>query len=89
MLIPRFSSKFKKDYKRMSRSGNDIKLLDVVLHMLINEITLPETYRDHGLQGKLAVYRECHIQSDWLLMYKIQNDEITFARTGTHADLFN
>jgi mRNA interferase YafQ len=46
-------------------------------------------HRDHGLAGNWKGRRECHIESDWLLIYKLEGNEIVFERTGSHADLFN
>ena len=53
--------------------------------------TLPEEYNDHQLTGNLKDYRECHIQPDWLLMYRIEKNilVLTLQRTGTHSDLFD
>ncbi len=50
--------------------------------------SLAEKYKDHGLKGEFVDYRECHIETDWLLIYKLTRSEIYFVRTGTHADLF-
>lgn len=64
--------------------------LKEVMEALVEEKTLPVRNRDHKLTGSFKGYRECHIESDWLLIYKIQAPEIYFIsiRTGTHADLF-
>jgi mRNA interferase YafQ len=50
--------------------------------------TLPEKFRDHKLQGNFAGCRKCHIEPDWLLIYRIVKNEVIFERTGTHSDLF-
>lgn len=64
--------------------------LKAVMHVLVEGKALPARHRDHSLIGKYADRRECHIEPDWLLIYKIQQDTrcIIFERTGTHADLF-
>jgi mRNA interferase YafQ len=49
---------------------------------------LPEARRDHPLKGEWKGWRECHIQPDWLLIYRTTETEVLLARTGTHADLF-
>jgi len=59
-----------------------------VIKKLINEEALDEKYRDHKLSGSYANHRECHIEPDWLLIYRIVDNEIHFVRTGTHSDLF-
>lgn len=84
------TSQFKRDYKLAIKRGLDIKLLDDVITMLSMGETLPPKNRDHPLGGNWAGHRECHIQADWLLAYRIENDVLvlTLARTGSHSDLF-
>ena len=84
------TGKFKKSLKLAKKRGLDLKLLDKVITMLQNDIPLEEKYRDHELKGKYQGFRECHIQPDWLLVYRIENDllVLTLSRTGTHSDLF-
>lgn len=86
----KFTSKFKKDYKLAIKRGYSIKLLEEAVSLLADGKSLPEKYVDHVLSGNWTVYRECHIQGDWLLVYRIESDVLvlTLARTGTHADLF-
>lgn len=72
----------------MIRAGKDKnKILDL-MYRLAHEETLEPEYRVHRLTGKLSAYRECHIEPDWLLMYRVTGKEIVFARTGSHSDLF-
>ena len=84
------SSRFKKDLKQCVRRNFDISKMDYVVEMLISGKKLPEKYRDHNLTGNWSTHRECHIEPDWLLMYRIENDllVLTLTRTGTHSDLF-
>ena len=90
MLTINYSTRFKKDYKLVKKRGYDTSLLEEVLEMLCAEQPLPQKYRDHMLTGNYDGNRECHITPDWLLIYKIQNDELllSLTRTGTHSDLF-
>ena len=90
MLTIRYSAKFKSDYKLIKKRGYDTRLLEEVLEMLSTEQPLPQKYRDHVLAGSFGGQRECHITSDWLLIYKIEKDELILllTRTGTHSDLF-
>lgn len=90
MLKLRFSSKFEKDYKRIKKRGCDESKLKCVIKLLQNCEPLPEKYKDHALSGNYKGYRECHIEPDWLLIYKIEKDILilTLVRTGTHSDLF-
>jgi mRNA interferase YafQ len=59
-----------------------------VMDLLIAGTALKERHRDHQLSGPWARHRECHVRSDWLLIYRVEGDAITFERTGTHTDLF-
>ncbi len=85
-----FSSKFKKDYKSISKRGYDLSLLRKVIDILSKGDMLPEKYQDHQLKGNYSGYRECHITPDWLLIYRIEQNILVLAltRTGTHSDLF-
>ena len=84
------TSRFRKDLKRMVKRNLDIDLLDEVILTLREQKPLDPKYRDHELSGDYAGFRECHIQSDWLLVYMIDGDNLilTASRTGTHSDLF-
>ena len=90
MLDIQYEKSFKKDYKRMLKRGCNPQNLQDVLSFLVNQQPLPEKYRDHYLSGNYAGYRECHIEPDWLLIYKIFNDKLVLVltRTGSHNDLF-
>ena len=87
------SSAFRRDYKRAKatpRHGKDLdSLLSTVLALLLKDGVLPENFRDHGLSGAWAGYRECHIRPDLLLIYR-KPDAVTLrlARLGSHSQLF-
>ena len=85
-----WTGQFKKDYKLAMKRHRDIHLLDGIIRKLAAQEALPEKNRDHSLTGNWVGHRECHIQPDWLLIYRIENDilVLTLARTGTHSDLF-
>lgn len=85
-----WTTQFKKDYKLAMKRHLDIDLLDDIIRALSRGETLPEKNKDHELSGDWAGHRECHIQPDWLLVYRINDDVLvlTLARTGTHSDLF-
>ena len=84
------TTQFKKDYKLAKKRHLDIDLLKDIITMLANGETLPEKYKDHALSGNWIGHRECHINPDWLLIYRYEDDVLvlTLARTGTHSDLF-
>ncbi len=90
MYQVKFTTAYKKAYKLMKKRGLDISLLDEVVDLLRQGRQLEERYRDHGLTGDLAGFRECHIKPDWLLIYLIENDilTLTLIDTGSHSDLF-
>ena len=81
---------FKKDLKRLRKRGLDRGLLDAVIDMLQRDEALPLARRDHALKGEWQGWRDCHIQPDWVLIYKcVGGDELHLARTGPHTDVFN
>lgn len=83
------SRRFKRDVKRAEKRGKDMDKLKAVLSLLIEGKPLPAAYGDHPLKGDWKGFRNLHIESDWLLLYRIEDDELQLARTGTHTDLFN
>ena len=88
MFTPVFTSQFKRDIKRIEKRNKDMKKLKDVMKLLAAGETLDKKYRDHELIGNYAKRRECHIEPDWLLIYKTGQSSIIFERTGSHADLF-
>ena len=84
------TSQFKKDFKLAEKQGLDIPELEKVVNILAGGATLPLEYRDHELKGDYSGYRECHIEPDWLLIYKIYEDVLVLSlvRTGSHSRLF-
>lgn len=84
------SPRFNKEYELAERRGLDIRALDEVIYKLANGYKLEAKHKDHALHGKFQGYRECHVMSDWLLIYKIFDDklELLLFRTGSHSDLF-
>ena len=85
-----FTGLFKKDRKRMLKRNKDIGKLTEVMALLINEYPLLPKHQNHPLQGEYTGKWECHIESDWLLVYRLDsaNRQVVFYRTGTHSDLF-
>ena len=88
MRTPAYTSHFEKDLKRMIKRGHDPERLKTVIRDLIEGTPLDRKYRDHILIGNFKDRRECHIEPDWLLIYRIDEPRIIFERTGSHADLF-
>ena len=89
MVSVRRVSKFKADYKRCLKRGYEMNLLHAIIESLANGNKLDARYKDHPLQGEFKDCRECHIQTDWLLIYMLTGSELVLVRTGTHSDLFD
>ena len=85
-----WSSRVKKDYKKMRRQGKDMTKLDAVITLIATRADLPDALHDHPLTSNWANHRECHIESDWLLVYHIYENNLVLelTRTGSHSDLF-
>lgn len=90
MYKPVFSSRFKKDIKLAVKRGKDLEKLSAVVELLCEGNPLPKQYKDHPLAGDYSGFRDCHIEPDWVMIYRIENSQLQLilARTGTHADLF-
>jgi mRNA interferase YafQ len=86
-----FTTKFKKQRKLLQKQGRDIAALDEVITLLASGQKLPEHYQDHALRGKWAGFRDCHVQPDWLLIYRIIEDQLTLilCETGSHSELLS
>ncbi len=88
MFSPAYTKQFERDLKRLKKRGKNIAKLKIIIKTLLDESPLDAIHRDHKLIGNWKGRRECHIESDWLLIYKTEYDHIIFERTGTHTDLF-
>jgi len=82
------SKTFKRDIKKAKKQNKNLEKLKVAIILLISGQQLPKEYNDHQLIGNYKRYRECHIESDWLLMYRIENYELQLVRIGSHSELF-
>jgi mRNA interferase YafQ len=77
------------DVRLAQKRGKDMDKLKAALSLLIEQELLPASYNDHPLRGDWSGFRDLHIEPDWLLLYRVDGDELQLARTGTHADLFD
>ena len=82
------TSQFKKDVKRLKKQGKDLNKLGDVIRTLSESGQLEERYRDHGLSGKWSGSRDCHIEPDWILIYRTDDESVFLERSGSHSDLF-
>ena len=88
MLNLNATAQFKKDRKRCIKRGYNMSLLNSVIDTLLIPASLSPENRAHPLSGNWTAHYECHIQPDWLLIYRIEGNNLYLDRTGTHADLF-
>ncbi|MBU0458980.1 type II toxin-antitoxin system YafQ family toxin [Patescibacteria group bacterium] len=93
MRIPKSTKRFRRDYKRIKKSGKDIEKLKAIMLRLIQKKTLPSEFNDHQLHGKWKYLRDCHVEGDWILLYELgvdnnNNETITFHATNNHENLF-
>lgn len=88
MLDLKIGAQFKRDRRLCVKRGYDMDLLTSVVDTLRIPAPLPVQNHAHGLTGNWAGYQECHVSPDWLLIYRVEGNELRLARTGTHADLF-
>jgi len=82
------ASRFNRDIKRQKRRGKDRIKLEAIVAMLCASGTAPQESRPHKLTGEWHGFWECHIESDWVLIYTINTTAVTLCRTGSHSDLF-
>lgn len=87
MRVPVYTRQFERDVKRVRKRGKNFEKLKIIARALIEGKKLDALHRNHQLIGNYAGRRECHIEADWLLIYKLEEDRIIFERTGSHADL--
>ncbi|PKL37393.1 MAG: type II toxin-antitoxin system mRNA interferase toxin, RelE/StbE family [Candidatus Riflebacteria bacterium HGW-Riflebacteria-1] len=88
MLKPVFTKQFEKDLKKATRRGKNIDKIKIIVNTLVAGKKLDAIHKDHPLIGNFVARRECHVESDWLLIYRITGDSVFFERTGSHSDLF-
>ena len=88
MLNAITTNQFEKDIKLATKRGKDLDKLFKVMSSLLHKDKLSIKHRDHSLSVNYVNRRECHVEPDWLLIYKLETEAIIFERTGTHSDLF-
>ena len=88
MLLITPTTRFQRDLRLAARRGKDLGKIEAIVDLLQARTPLPSAQRDHTLSGDWHHHRECHIEPDWLLIYRVHEDVLFLERTGTHADLF-
>ena len=82
------TTQFDRDLKRVEKRGKRVEKLHAIIRLLQTHQSLPASQRDHALTGDMKGWRDCHIEPDWILIYKIEGSKLTLGGTGTHSDLF-
>ena len=88
MRTPVYTRQFERDIKKGRKRGKNLEKFKIIARSLVEGKKLDPLHRDHQLIGNYAGRRECHIEADWLLIYKLTKGQVIFERTGSHADLF-
>ena len=88
MYTPVYTKRFQKDIKRCMRRAKNLEKFKILARTLLSGKPLDAIHRDHKLSGNLVGRRDCHIESDWVLVYRIDGNRLIFERMGTHSDLF-
>ncbi|MBP6598410.1 MAG: type II toxin-antitoxin system YafQ family toxin [Giesbergeria sp.] len=83
-----YTGQFKRDVKLAEKRGKDMDKLRAVMVLLLAAQPLPPELNDHPLKGDWRPSRDLHIEPDWLLIYRADDETVRFERTGTHSDLF-
>jgi mRNA interferase YafQ len=82
------TTQFKKDIKRIKKRGKDLNKLKQLVCAIAHNEALQERHRDHSLSGNWSGSRDCHIEPDWILIYRVDEENLFLERTGSHSDLF-
>jgi mRNA interferase YafQ len=89
VLEVKITSQFKKDSKKAKKRGKDLSKLKAIIELLKHEKKLEEKHVDHALTGQpYKDCRDCHIEPDWLLIYRVKDETLFLVRNGSHSDLF-
>lgn len=88
MRSPIIGGQFRRDVKLAEKRGKDMAKLREIILLLVEGTPLPPRYKDHPLAGNWKDCRDCHIEPDWLLIYRVDGNAVYLVRTGTHSDLF-
>jgi mRNA interferase YafQ len=89
MLTSVLLTQYRRDLKRCEKRGKPMEKMRQVILLLLSGEPLPVRYRDHALSGDWIGHRDCHVDPDWLLIYKVDSESLYLVRTGSHSDLFS
>ena len=85
----RTTTAFERDLRRVQKQGKDLDKLETIVNLLQARESLPARCRPHPLRGNWAGHWDCHVEPDWILLYKVTEQALILVRTGSHADLFS
>jgi mRNA interferase YafQ len=88
MRTPVYTRQFEKDVKRCRKRGKNLDKFKIIALTLLEGRALDPIHCDHKLTGNFTGRHDCHIESDWLLIYKKTKEHIIFERMGSHSDIF-
>ena len=83
-----YTTQFNMDFKRIKNRYKDLSKLHVIIEKLLEGSALDQKYRDHALSGHWKDHRDCHIEPDWILIYRLTSEELILERSGSHSNLF-
>lgn len=86
---PVYSNHFKRDVRLAESRGKQLQKLWSLSALLLKGSELPVAYKDHPLKGEWRGFRDAHIEPDWILIYRVEDEAVYFERTGRHSDLFD
>jgi mRNA interferase YafQ len=84
----RTTTAFERDLRRVNKQGKDLDKLETIVNTLQSREKLPARCRPHSLRGIWTGHWDCHVEPDWLLLYKVTDEALILVRTGSHAELF-
>lgn len=85
----KFTAPYRRDLKRLKRQGKNFDVMRKIIQLLETDETIPANFQDHALKGRWKGHREMHLESDWLLIYRVTRDAIYLERSGSHSELLN
>ena len=88
MKTIKYSTQFKKDFKRIKNDSRRVNALFKVIGFLERGEDIPSSYLPHMLSGKLSGIMECHIESDFLLLWiDEETNLVRLLRLGSHSEV--
>ena len=79
---------FERDLRRIKKQGKDLDKLEVIVNLLQAQEPLPRRCHPHALRGNWVGHRDCHVEPDWILLYRVTADALILVRAGSHTELF-